>query len=66
MFEAIGNNLGRFIHVEVQLLFDKDKSIGCMLVELDIVNGLLAEVEIVCQWRELPKYLTTRESPFHV
>lgn len=41
--------VGRFLHVEEELIRGEDKRFGCMLVEVDICRGLMVELEI--EWR---------------
>ena len=48
-FTAIGNHLGRFLHVEHELLVGNDRRIAKLLVEIDITHGLLANLSI--EWR---------------
>ena len=48
-FTAIGNHLGRFLHVESSLSGGLDRRIGKIYVEIDITQDLVAELSI--EWR---------------
>ena len=48
-FTAIGNHLGRFLHVEPYMLEGLDRRIGKILVEIDLSQGLVADLDI--DWR---------------
>ena len=48
-FEAIGNQLDQFLHVEEKTLDGVDKRTGRMLVQFDMSKGLLDKLDI--EWR---------------
>ena len=45
----IGNDLGRFLHLDLSLLEGEDKRVGKILVKINIYKGLLFELEV--DWR---------------
>ena len=53
LLEGIANTIVRFVAVEDDFMLTYDKCMAKILVEMDISEGLLAEVEILCQDRLL-------------
>ena len=49
LLEGIANTIGQFVAVEEDFMLTYDKRMAKILVEMDIFEGLLAEVEILCQ-----------------
>jgi hypothetical protein len=45
-FKAIGDSLGKFLHVDPQVLSGQDRRVGNILVEFDLHQGFPAELEI--------------------
>jgi len=45
----VENEIGRFLHIDLDVLRSRDKRVSCMLVEVDIHLGLLSELDI--SWR---------------
>ena len=43
---AIGNYIGRFLHLEEHMLSGVDKCVGRILVEIDMQKGLLEKIDI--------------------
>ena len=48
LLEGIGNTIGRFVAMEEDLMNTYDKRMARILVEMDIMKGLPAEVKILC------------------
>jgi len=48
-FKAIGDTLGKFMHVDSKLLTVQDRRVGRLLVEFDLNQGLHAKMDIVWQ-----------------
>ena len=46
IMEGIGNTIGRFVAVEDDFLHTFDKRMAKILVEMDLISGLPAEIEI--------------------
>jgi hypothetical protein len=45
-FRAIGDSLGNFMHVDLKMVAGSDRRMGKILVEMDMLDGLPAELEI--------------------
>jgi hypothetical protein len=65
-FKAMGDALGKFLHVDVTLLSGQDRRIGKIMVEIDLQKGLPEFLEI--EWRGIVhiQKLDYWGIPFHV
>jgi len=48
-FVDIREDLGMFLHVDLEVLKGKDRQVGKILVEMDILKGILTDIKI--EWR---------------
>ena len=62
--EGIRNTIGRFVAVEDDFHLAYDKQVARILVEMDISQGLPAEVDILCNEHLLIQRLNYLHVPF--
>ena len=60
----IANTFGRFVEVEENFPCIFDKRMARVLVELDMSNGLMAEIDIICNERTITQKLDYLNAPF--
>ena len=51
--EGIGNTIGRFVAIEDNFQHTFDKRMDKILVEMDLVSSLPADIEILCLERSI-------------
>jgi len=51
-FMEVGNDIGRFLHIDIDVLRIKYERVGHMLAEVDIHLDLLSKLDISCWGRD--------------
>ena len=64
LLEGIGNTIGHFVDIDEDFMNSYDKRMARILVELDILKGLPAEIEILCWERLFTQRLDYQGIPF--